>query len=166
MRYFCCLLALAFTLPAYAQKAPPHKAQKTKTALAAKAKVAPEPVLVFQRTPCEGRCPAYTTAIFANGRVEYDGLRSVQLLGKHTLSLPAATVSQMLAEAKRLHFTELKDEYSGNTTDMPATIIKVHPVGQPLKAVYAEQDIPQNLQEYINYLKTKLDPLTQNTQEQ
>jgi hypothetical protein len=48
---------------------------------------------MFQRTTCNGRCPTYTASIFADGRVEYDGQRYVPLLGKHTLSLPPATVT-------------------------------------------------------------------------
>lgn len=160
MRHLFCLLALACALPASAQKATPHKPKKPKTTQAAKPATS-EPVLVFQRTPCYGRCPAYTATIFADGRVEYDGQRSVPLLGKHTLRLPVATVSQLLAEAKRIHFTELQSEYKGHTTDLPATSITVHPVGQPLKTVYAEEDIPKNLQAYIKYLGAKLDPLTQ-----
>ena len=162
MRPLFYLLALAATLPACAQKATSPKAKKPKTSTAAKTTVA-EPVLVFQRTPCYGRCPVYTATIFADGRVEYDGQRFVELLGKHTLTLPVATVNQLLAEARRIHFTELSDKYKGYTTDLPATLITVHPVGQPAKSVYAEEDIPKNLQAYIDYLKATLDPLAQNT---
>lgn len=148
----------SLALPACAQRKTPRK---TKPAMAAPvlAKV-PEPVLVFQRTPCYGTCPSYTATIFADGRVEYDGQRFVNLLGKHTLSLPLATVQQMLAEAKRIDFNKLQEKYSGNTSDLPATIITVHPVGQPAKAVYAEEDIPANLQGYIKYLQSKIDPLS------
>jgi hypothetical protein len=65
----------------------------------------------------------------------------------------------MLAEAKRINFTSLADRYAGNTSDLPASIITVHPAGQPLHAVYASEDIPANLQGYINYLNGRLDPL-------
>ena len=161
MRYLLCLLALAATLPACAQKNTLHKIKKPNTTQVA-GPTTSEPVLVFQRTPCYGRCPAYTATIFADGRVEYDGQRFVDLLGKHTLTLPVATVNQMLAEARRIHFTELQDNYKGDITDLPATLVTVHPVGQPLKLVYAAEGIPKNLQTYINYLSARLDPLTRN----
>jgi hypothetical protein len=106
-----------------------------------------------------GTCPAYIANVFADGRVEYDGQRAVALLGKHTLHLPVATVQEMLAEAQRIGFADLEERYSRNTSDLPSTIITVHPVGQPAKAVLAEEGIPTNLQLYINYLKGKLDPL-------
>jgi hypothetical protein len=156
MRYLTLLLALSLALPACAQRKLPRKA---KAPTAATKAMPPEPVLVYQRTPCNGRCPVYTANIFADGRVEYDGQRYVPLLGKHTLSLPPATVAALLAEAKRISFDQLAERYVGNTSDLPASIITVHPAGQPLHAVYASEGIPASLQGYINYLNGRLDPL-------
>ena len=156
MRYLILLLALSLALPACAQRKRPRKA---KAPAAATKTTPPEAVLVYQRTPCNGRCPVYTATIFADGRVEYDGQRHVPLLGKHTLSLPPATVATMLAEAKRISFDKLAERYVGNTSDLPATIITVHPAGQPLHAVYASEGIPASLQGYLNYLNGRLDPL-------
>lgn len=157
MRYLLWLLAFSLALPACAQRKVPRKPKAAATAAVPKTQ---EPVLVYQRTPCYGRCPAYTATIFADGRVEYNGQRFVPLLGKHTLSLPPATVAAMLAEAKRINFSALADRYAGNTSDLPATIITVHPAGQPLHAVYASEGIPENLQGYINYLNSRIDPLS------
>jgi hypothetical protein len=157
MRYYIWLLALLLTLPACAQKKLPRKSKAAATAPTPPRQA--EPVLVFQRTPCFGRCPTYTATIFADGRVEYDGQRYVPLLGKHTLSLPPTTVTQLLAEAKRIQFEQLQERYAGNTSDLPATIITVRQPGTAAKAVFASEDIPANLQGYINYLKARLDPL-------
>ena len=162
MRYLIWLLALSLTLPASAQKAKPRKSKPMTTTKAVAPAAATEPVLVFQRTPCHGTCPTYTATIYADGRVEYDGQRFVTLKGKHTLQLPVATVNQMLAEAKRIGFNKLQERYAGQTYDLPSTIITVHPVGQSAKAVYAMEDIPENLQGYIEYLKTRIDPLSTN----
>jgi hypothetical protein len=159
MRHLVWLLALSLALPACAQRKLPRKAKTTKTTTIPVVPKSEEPVLVYQRTPCYGRCPAYTATIFADGRVEYDGQRFVPLLGKHILSLPPATVAAMLAEAKRINFESLADRYAGNTSDLPASIITVHPAGESLHAVYASEGIPENLQGYINYLNKRLDPL-------
>jgi hypothetical protein len=156
MRLLLCLLLGSLALPACAQRKLPRKA---KAPTAATKATPPAPVLIYQRTPCNGRCPVYTANIFADGRVEYDGQRFVPLLGKHTLSLPPATVAAMLAEAKRINFDKLTERYAGNTSDLPASIITVHPAGQPLHAVYATEGIPASLQGYINYLNGRLDPL-------
>ena len=161
MRYLIWLLAFSLVLPACAQKAKPRqgKAASSKTTTPAQPQ---EPVLVFQRTPCNGTCPVYTANVFADGRVEYDGQRFVGLLGKHTLSLPVATVNELLAEAKRINFSKFQERYSGNTSDLPANIVTVHPLGQPRKAVYAEENVPADLQGYIKLLHSKLDPLSSN----
>jgi len=156
MRYLTLLLALSLALPACAQHKLPRKAN---AATAATKATPPEPVLIYQRTPCNGRCPVYTATVFADGRVEYDGQRHVPLLGKHTLGLPPATVAALLAEARRINFDKLAERYAGNTSDLPATIITVHPAGRPLHAVYAAEGIPASLQGYINYLNGRLDPL-------
>ncbi|WP_151087236.1 DUF6438 domain-containing protein [Hymenobacter baengnokdamensis] len=157
MRFLLWLLAISLALPACAQKKLPRKSKSTATAAPARQA---EPVLILQRTPCYGTCPVYTATIFADGRVEYDGQRFVKLLGKHTLSLPVATINEMLAEARRVEFTKFQERYVGNTNDLPASIITVHPVGQPLHAVYAEEGIPASLQGYINYVQARVDPLT------
>ncbi|RZK24005.1 MAG: hypothetical protein EOO56_03065 [Hymenobacter sp.] len=155
------LLAGALALPAHAQQSGPVKlARKRLAAPKPPASLAAaEPVLVVKRTPCHGTCPTYTAAIYADGRVEYEGERFVALLGKHTLRLPAATVNQMLAEAKRINFSKLQDQYVGNTADLPATIITVHPMGQPAKTVQAQEDIPASLEDYALFLTQQLDPL-------
>ncbi|WP_223653607.1 DUF6438 domain-containing protein [Hymenobacter psoromatis] len=156
MRFLLWLLLL--TLPACAQKKMP-RASRAATAPTPPRAAQPEPVLVFQRTPCYGTCPAYTATIFADGRVEYEGQRFVPVVGKRTLSLPPTKVAALLAEAQRIGFSQLDERYAGNTSDLPATLIKVHPAGQPAKSVFAEENIPANLQGYINYLKGQLDPL-------
>ncbi len=157
MRPLLWLLAFSLALPACAQHKLPRKNKAATTAVPKEA----APVLVFQRTPCYGTCPVYTATVFADGRVEYDGQRFVKFLGKHTLSLPVATVNELLAEAKRINFNQFNERYSGNTSDLPAAIVTVHPVGQPQHAVYAEEGFPASLKAYIDYVAARLDPLTQ-----
>ena len=164
MRHLFFLLALSLALPGHAQKV---KLRKTKPMTTTQAPVrgATEPVLVVQRTPCHGTCPTYKAAIYADGRVEYEGERFVHRIGKHTLRLPVATVNQMLAEAKRVNFNSFRDQYVGDVYDLPSTIITVQPVGQPAKKVEARQDIPEKLQAYLDYLNKQLDPLANGLEE-
>ena len=157
MRPVLWLLALSFTVPACAQKKLPQQSATAAPTPPAAAQAAP--VLIFQRTPCYGTCPAYTARVFADGRVEYEGQRFVPVLGPRTLSLPPAAVAAMLAEGQRIGFRKLDERYSGNTSDLPATLITLHPAGQPAKSVFAEEQIPANLQGYIQYLQGRLDPL-------
>ncbi|MDJ0366386.1 DUF6438 domain-containing protein [Hymenobacter sp. H14-R3] len=162
MRSLLWLLALSLALPACAQQKPPRK---TKAVRAAAVPKEAAPVLVFQRTPCNGTCPVYTATVFADGRVEYDGQRFVKFLGKQTLSLPVATINDILAEAKRINFSQFDERYSGLTVDLPAAIITVQPVGQPRHAVLAEEGFPPSLKAYIDYVGARIDPLTQQSLE-
>ena len=152
MRLLPYLFLAPLLLPACAPKQVPGKNAAATTATNV-------PVLIFKRTPCFGLCPAYTDSVFADGRVQYEGVRGVPLLGRHTLRLPPATVADMLAEARHMGFSKLNDTYSRNTSDLPATVLIVQPPGQPRKAVLAAEDIPDKLQAYIDYLKRQLDPL-------
>ncbi len=164
MRYLLLLLALSLALPGQAQKIKPRKT-KAMTTTQAPVKGATEPVLVVQRTPCHGTCPVYKAAIYADGRVEYEGECFVNRMGKHTLRLPVATVNQMLAEAKRINFNSFRDQYVGDVYDLPSTIVTVQPVGQPAKKVEARQDIPEKLQAYLDYLYKQLDSLANGAEE-
>jgi hypothetical protein len=164
MRYLSFILALALALPGHAQKIKPRKI-KAMTTTQAPVKGAAEPVLVVQRTPCHGTCPTYKAAIYADGRVEYEGERFVNRMGKHTLRLPVTTVNQMLTEAKRINFNSFRAQYVGDVYDLPSTIVTVQPVGQPAKKVEARQDIPEKLQAYLDYLTKQLDPLANGLEE-
>ena len=162
------LLALGALLPACAQHvATPAAAapasgtfQKPRTVSTIPINTAPaDTVLVFQRTPCHGTCPIYTATIFRNGRVAYNGERFVPLTGAHELRLDPATVTAMLAEARRINFNQLAPSYTANVSDLPSTIITVYQPGQQRHRVLAEASIPAPLQGYITYLKSKIDPL-------
>lgn len=154
MRFLSWLLVCSLLLPACAHKKMPRASR------AAAAPTPPAaPVLVFERTPCFGTCPAYVASIFADGRVEYEGRRFVLVRGKQTFRLPPDTVAALLAEARRIGFSQLDERYAGLTSDLPATSITVHPTGQPGKSVFASENIPVGLQAYIQYLGRRLDLL-------
>ncbi|MDO7876989.1 DUF6438 domain-containing protein [Hymenobacter sp. ASUV-10] len=147
-------LTLALTVPACAQKANTKKAEKA----AAEAKTA-TPVLTFERTSCFGRCPAYKAQVFADGRVAYSGYRDVPVTGDKEFRLSAAAVAEMQRQAKEIHFDQLKDKYSHYTTDLPSTIVAVQQPNGQLKTVVVEEEAPDELMGYINYLRGQFDPL-------
>lgn len=162
------LLGLAAILPACAQHAFPQQPAITKQVPVTR----PRPIstipihtsphdtaLVFQRTLCYGTCPSYTVTIFRDGRVAYVGERFVPLLGTRSDSLPQATVMAMLDEARRINFTALQPQYTGNVSDLPSTIIAVYLPGQHVHRVEASQGLPDNLKGYIAYLRDRIDPL-------
>ena len=120
-----------------------------------------EPVLVFQRTACEGTCPVYTATVFADGRVAYVGEYAVPVLGQRTLHLPATQVAALLAEARRIHFEQFKEQYRGTITDLPGTVVTVRQPGQAAKTVAVEEalPLPKPLQTFLTQVGRCLDPL-------
>lgn len=172
MRAALYLLTLATSLTACAQRsattgasAPAAPAtpvfQKPRTVSTIPINTAPgDTVLVYQRTPCYGTCPAYTATVFRDGRVSYYGDRFVPVKGQQTLSLPQPTVQELLAGARRIHFTQLRTEYRSNVTDLPGTFVTVYLPGQQRHKVFAERGAaPKELQGYLDFLQGRLDPL-------
>jgi Domain of unknown function (DUF6438) len=119
------------------------------------------PVLTFERTPCNGTCPAYRMQVYADGRVAYEGGRFVPLKGSQALRLPAATVAEMLRRAKAAHFETFDKEYLSGATDMPGTIVAIRQPNGSLKKVTAENNAPENVKSYFTYLTAQFDQLAQ-----
>ena len=117
-------------------------------------------VLVFQRTPCHGRCPAYTATVFRSGRVSYVADRYVPVTGQQTLSLPPTTVQSLLDEARSFNFNDLQPDYGTGATDLPTCIVTVWLPGQQRHRVQAERRAaPPALQTYLDHLGATFDPL-------
>ena len=170
MRFFSLVLLLSFVgfssvLPACAQRKATQTAKKaTKKSAASKAATAPAaagPVLSFERTPCNGTCPAYSMQVYADGRVAYDGGKDVPLVGKQDLRLPAATVAEMLRKAKESRFENFEKSYSSGADDNPSTIVTIRQPSGSLKKVTVEANAPENVQRYFTYLTTQFDQLAQ-----
>lgn len=172
MRFLSLLLLLSFfsfsfVLPACAQHATTKKVKvkkaSKKTVATTKAVTPPAagPVLTFERTPCYGRCPAYTMQVYADGRVAYEGRNFVPMMGPHDLRLPAAAVADMVRQAKEAHFETFDKQYSRNTSDLPSTIVAIRQPDGTLKSVTVEEGAPENVRGLFTYLGNQFDQLAQ-----
>jgi hypothetical protein len=174
MRYFTVLLLLfactcALLPAACAQKATPQKVTTKKPRKKAAAKAAqPQapratadltPVLVFERTPCFGNCPAYSMRVFADGRVAYEGRGDVPTMGAKELKLAPAALADMLRRAQEAHFEQFQARYSQNTSDLPGTVVSVKQADGQLKTVVVEEGAPENVRAFFAYLSNEFDQL-------
>src|SRR5262245_5599714 len=75
-----------------------------------------EPVIKIQRFPCYGRCPEYIVELFADGRVRYQGKRSVATLGEKTASIPAGDVTLLLKAFADSGFAKADSAYVEGST--------------------------------------------------
>ena len=172
MRSLPLLLLLSFfslssVLPVNAQHAPTKKVKvkkagkKTTATTKAVSPSAAGPVLTFERTACNGTCPAYSMQVYADGRVAYEGRHFVPLMGPHSLKLPATTVAEMLRRAKAARFETFEEQYLSGASDMPSTVVAIRQANGTLKKVTAETNAPENVKSYFVYLTAQFDQLGQ-----
>lgn len=89
----------------------------------------------LERTPCFGRCPAYTVTIAADGSARYVGRSNAPREGEFTGQVDKATMQAILDRARSIGFFGYAEKYDGQVTDIPSTIIRVNADGQDKKVV-------------------------------
>lgn len=82
-----------------------------------------EPLVTFERTPCMGRCPTYSVALFEDGTVIYLGLANVNQLGIRVLEVEPDTIARIVQTAEGYGYFEWADAYDGFFITDQATVI-------------------------------------------
>jgi hypothetical protein len=88
-------------------------------------------VLKFERTGCYGNCPAYRLAIHGDGRVEYEGVRDVQTVGKKTGTISEADLQSILTAVDKANYFSVGTDVSEEKckcrqcTDFPSVITEL-----------------------------------------
>jgi len=73
----------------------------------------------MHRTSCFGRCPSYSVEVFANGDVQYTGIRHVQDTGKYKKNIGSVSAKEILAQFTAHRVDTLKDRYEMMIADLP-----------------------------------------------
>ena len=89
----------------------------------------------LQRTPCFGKCPAYTVRIDADGSAHYTGRSNAPREGEFSGRVDKATMQALYDRASAIGFFAFQDKYDGPVTDLPSTIIRVNANGADKKVV-------------------------------
>ena len=79
----------------------------------------------LERTPCFGKCPAYTVSIYRSGFAVYDGRTFAPRQGRYTGRVDVATMRTLLGKAEAIGYFDLQDSYDGPVTDLPSTITRI-----------------------------------------
>jgi hypothetical protein len=69
------------------------------------------PVITLERTQCYGDCPVYKLAIFADGKVLYEGKEFVKRKGKAEGRITRAALEDLVGEFNRIDYLNLDDKY-------------------------------------------------------
>lgn len=94
------LLMLVFALPASAQSNPVS--------------------ITLEREPCFGTCPAYSVTIYEDGKVEYNGLSSVEVEGQQISQIDKELVVMLVEGFADAGYFEWEDRYDTMlVTDLP-----------------------------------------------
>ncbi len=111
-----------------------------------------------ERTPCFGRCPSYNLKIYADGFVELNGKRDLDMIGKYTTNITKSKMNAILKQAEDIEFYEMEDEYDDSMiTDLPSTIVTVIDKSGNLKTVLCRYNYPKRIKilaEQIDALMT------------
>jgi hypothetical protein len=89
-----------------------------------------QPIITLERTACFGFCPVYTLAVYADGRVVYNGTDHVEVTGEQTGSISTKQVQQLVDAFQAADYFNLKDEYKAPVTDLPTSISSFTQDGQ------------------------------------
>ncbi|OYT53193.1 MAG: hypothetical protein B6U72_06505 [Candidatus Altiarchaeales archaeon ex4484_2] len=116
-------------------------------------------VIIMERSPCYGFCPAYSLTIYGDGTVIYEGKMSVNVTGKRTSKISQNKVKELVDEFYRINYFSLKDKYDRPITDIPHTITSIKINGK-YKSVYNRAGGPREL----NELENKIDEVTNSKQ--
>lgn len=89
----------------------------------------------LQRTPCFGKCPAYSVTIMADGSANYTGRSNAPREGEFTGRVEKATMQALFDRASSIDFFDFQDKYDAQVTDIPSTIIRVNADGKDKKVL-------------------------------
>jgi uncharacterized protein DUF6438 len=81
-----------------------------------------ESVITLERTPCFGACPIYAVTIHADGSVEYDGKRFVDVTGEQTANIGAEAFDELMQVIENAGYFDWDDEYTDLTVTDASTV--------------------------------------------
>ena len=109
----------------------------------------------IERTPCFGRCPAYTIDLYRSGYAVYEGRSNVELSGRHTTRFGPRTLEEILEEAERIGLFTMQDKYDAQVTDLPTTHLHVVS-GDRDKTILARYHVPATLKAFTIHVDSLL----------
>jgi hypothetical protein len=109
----------------------------------------------LERTPCFGKCAAYTVNIYRSGFAEYIGRSNAPRQGRHTGTVPRTTLTALLDQAEAIDYFGLQDSYDGPVTDLPSTITRIVS-GDRDKRIVARYKTPPPLKAFAQLADTLL----------
>ena len=140
MKYLLHILPLFLLLSCDASK----KAQETDTTTQTDPALVESTMIKMTKGPCFGRCPVYSLTIDGTGNANLTAQKFMDIEGFFARTLEKEEVTDLVNAFLDANFWGFEDEYTGNITDLPTTVITFSHDGKT-KEVTAYYNIPDEL---------------------
>ncbi|WP_299824656.1 DUF6438 domain-containing protein [uncultured Pontibacter sp.] len=118
--------------------------------------ITPVPLLLYQKTPCYGSCPAYEATVMQNGSITFIGWENVPIVNTVQLCLPKPDLDKLKEELAQLDYPSLKSSYLTEWTDRPTTYITFYQNGKETKRIKHQDGGPDNLAAFLESIHLKV----------
>ena len=112
------------------------------------------PLLLFQKTPCFGTCPAYDALISENGNIEFVEYKNALAQDTIQIQLTVEELQQLKEKIEELNFKALQNSYPSQWSDNSSTYLTFYVAGKEGKRVKHEEGGPQQLVLFQEWLHT------------
>lgn len=113
-----------------------------------------QPLLLFQKSPCLGTCPAYNATIYQDGSISFVEFKNALAQDTVQLQMSGVDLRQLKQELETLEYRNLQDSYLTNWSDISATYLTFYEAGKEVKQVRHEEGGPQQLIQFQEWLHT------------
>ena len=107
-----------------------------------------QPLLLFQKTPCLGTCPAYNATFYTDGSVVFIPFEKGAAQDTLLLQLPKQEFIQLKQQLQSLNYRELQSSYRSQWSDMPSTYFTFYENGKAVKRVKHQEGGPEALVQF------------------
>ncbi|MBL4624052.1 MAG: hypothetical protein JKY42_02760 [Flavobacteriales bacterium] len=103
-------------------------------------------IALITRTPCYGRCPAYTVKMYVSGYSSYEGKSHTEMIGTYTGSMSKESLASIVKKVDDIKFFDMNNIYDTNVTDFPSVHVYANQDGKR-KQIIDRQGGPKELKE-------------------
>ncbi|RDV16402.1 hypothetical protein DXT99_04150 [Pontibacter diazotrophicus] len=111
-----------------------------------------QPLLLFQKSPCLGTCPAYNATIYQDGSISFVEFKNALAQDTILFQLPEEELRQLKQELEKLKYKDLQNSYLSNWSDISTTSLTFYEDGKEVKQVRHEEGGPQRLVQFQEWL--------------
>lgn len=107
-----------------------------------------QPLLLFQKTPCLGTCPAYNATLYTDGSVAFVPFERGTAQDTLLLQLPEQEFIQLKQQLQSLNYRELQSSYRSQWSDVPSAYFTFYENGKAVKRVKHQEGGPEALVQF------------------